>query len=223
MSDENKIRVCELFSSIQGESSYAGLPCFFIRLAGCNLNCSYCDTAFAKSAENAIEYELKELVEAALDSGLELVEITGGEPMLQNATASLCRSLLAESKTVLLETNGSIPLSDIPAAVVKIIDCKCPSSRQAEMMHFANFANISDNDEVKFVVADWKDFEYALKIIRKYDLITGCANIILSPVFSDNNSNLKQNLAQWILKCGLPLRMQLQLHKYIWDPEARKR
>ena len=147
MIKQDSITVCELFSSIQGESSYAGLPCFFIRLAGCNLKCSYCDTAYAQNREGGKDYSIDELVKEAEKSGMTLVEITGGEPLLQKSVIPLCETLLNAGFTVLIETNGSCSIAELPDAVIKIIDCKSPSSGEADKMDFNNFSTLSCNVE----------------------------------------------------------------------------
>ena len=218
---KTKYMISELFSSIQGESSYAGWPCFFIRLAGCNLNCTYCDTQYAGKSATGKEYTLARLLEQVKAADIPLVEITGGEPLLQKGVPKLCRKLLDEKYQVLVETNGSISIASLPEEAVKIVDCKCPSSGHADQMDFANFALLSWHDEVKFVIVDRDDYEYALKIIKRYDLKHKIINIILSPDLS--RPGLAAKLAEWILADHAPVRMQLQLHKCIWDPSERGR
>jgi 7-carboxy-7-deazaguanine synthase len=215
------MKIIEMFKSIQGESSYAGIPCFFIRLAGCNLNCSYCDTEYAKTADGADEYSIEDILTETKKAGVSLVEITGGEPLLQNGVIDLSGRLLLAGYTVLIETNGSLPTLPLPGEVVRIIDCKCPSSGEAERMEFANFANLAPLDEIKFVIADRNDYDYACGIIRKYDLNSKVNNILFSPIPSDKFSPAL--LGEWILEDNLNVRLQLQLHKIIWDPEERGR
>ena len=215
------MKIIEIFTSIQGESSYAGRPCFFIRLAGCNLNCSYCDTEFAKSAEVGEEVALSEIIEKAKDANVATVEITGGEPLLQREVPELCQGLIDAGFRVLIETNGSMSISQLPQEVIKIVDCKCPSSGESEMMDFANFAELKYDDEVKFVVANREDYDYACRVIDKYALISRIDNILISPVCSEHFSAAE--LAEWILEDKLDVRLQLQLHKVIWDPEERER
>ena len=215
------MKIAELFISIQGESSYAGKPCFFIRLAGCNLNCSYCDTEFAKSAGNGSEYSVDNLVAVADKSGVRLVEITGGEPLLQEDVPELCGRLKDAGFTVLVETNGSLRISQLPPEVIRIIDCKCPSSGESESMCLANFAYITPADEIKFVICDRADFDYACKIVSEYDLESRVENILFSPVVSDSLSPAL--LAEWILEIRFPVRLQLQLHKIIWNPGEQGR
>ena len=212
---DKKLKINEIFSSIQGESTCSGRPCVFIRLAGCNLNCTYCDTEYAKTAENAEELSLVEIVEIAEKSGIKLVEITGGEPLIQDGVAELCRILLEKSFTVLLETNGSLRISQIPADVVKIIDCKAPSSGEADRMDFANFADLQKHDQIKFVVANRTDYEHAKKIISKYNLDQKVddGNILFGAV-SPSELNPEQ-LAEWLVEDKLNARLQVQLHKII--------
>jgi len=215
------MKVVELFTSIQGESSYTGIPCFFIRLAGCNLNCSYCDTEYAKSADSGEGYSIEEIVKKADESGVKVVEITGGEPLLHSDVTLLAAMLIDAGHTVLIETNGSLRISQLPPEVIRILDCKCPSSGEAGSMDFANFANLRNQDEVKFVIACREDYEYACDIIREYDLASKVANILFSPVISEQFQ--ASMLAEWILEDRVNVRMQIQQHKVIWDPEERGR
>jgi len=215
----NQLLISELFASIQGESSYAGLPCYFIRLAGCNLNCSYCDTEYAKSNENADSYSINEILDKAKKTGISLVEITGGEPLLQEGVNQLSAKLLDDGFTVLIETNGSLSIASLPDKIIKIIDCKCPSSGESDKMDFANFAIINKADEIKFVVSNRQDYLYATSIIHRYNLTQKVNNIILSP--DCTNPNLPAQLAEWIVADKIPIRLQMQLHKQIWDPELR--
>lgn len=215
---ETTLLVNETFLSIQGESTYAGLPCFFIRLAGCNLNCAYCDTAYARSSDDGQELSIKTLCNTAVDSGCRLVLITGGEPLLQSGVPELCRCLLAEGFRVLIETNGSVSLKGFPEQVVKIMDIKGLSSGEANKFLPVNLEYLNERDEIKFIIADRNDFDYAVKMIdtHKLDKITG--NILFSPAFG---SIEPKTLASWIIEDLPPVRMQLQLHKYIWSPELR--
>lgn len=212
-----QLKIIEMFTSIQGESSYSGRPCFFIRLAGCNLNCSYCDTQFAKSAEDGEDYSIHELLAKAKESGVSLVEITGGEPLMQKAVPELCSKLLESDFKVLIETNGSLRISQLPEDVIKILDCKCPSSRESEKMDLSNFADLTEKDEVKFVISDRQDYEYACYKIHQHDLSSQVGNILFSPIMEPDV------LAEWILADKLDVRFQLQLHKVIWDPDERGR
>lgn len=219
--ENNIMKITELFTSIQGESSYAGRPCFFIRLAGCNLNCSYCDTEFAKSADSGKDISIESILERAKNANVATVEITGGEPLLHDEVPLLCRGLLEAGFRVLIETNGSLPIAKLPEKVIRIVDCKCPSSGESERMDFANFAELNPCDEVKFVIADREDYEYACEVIAKYELNSKVDNILFSPVASELFSPAE--LAEWILEDKLDVRLQLQLHKVIWDPNERER
>lgn len=205
------LSVCETFSSIQGESTRAGRPCFFIRLAGCSCSCSYCDTEYAKAPGRG--HSIEELLALARKSGLTLVEVTGGEPMEQPETPQLCRRLLDAGFEVLLETNGTVALDAVPAGVRRIVDCKLPSSGMAERNCVHNYAILNEDDEVKFVVGSRGDFDYAVKVIREHRLTACGCELLVSPVWGKVEFS---ELAAWVLESGLPLRMQLQLHKLIW-------
>lgn len=218
MSDKNTLMVNETFLSIQGESTFAGLPCFFIRLAGCNLNCSYCDTAYAKKFDDGQPVSIQELVDLAEEANSSLVLITGGEPMLQEAVPALCRALLDAQFQVLFETNGSVALDDLPWRVTKIMDIKLPSSGEADKLLTDNFELLNERDEIKFVIGDRADFDYAMKLIEEHELDEITEKILYSPVYGQLDP---KELAGWIIS-ELPMgRMQLQLHKYIWPPETR--
>lgn len=221
------MRVAETFKSIQGESSFAGLPCFFIRLAGCNLDCACCDTKFARIADSdTLELTIAELLDLAKSADAELVEVTGGEPLLQHETPELCDKLLKAGYTVLLETNGSIPISSVSREVHRIMDCKCPSSGEADSILYANFAELTKCDEVKFIISDRTDFDYALAIIAEHDFQqTGCC-LLFSPANSAaefESTITPAILAEWMIAEGIRGRLQLQLHKVIWPNEDRGR
>ena len=205
------LSVCETFASIQGESTHAGRPCFFIRLAGCSCSCSYCDTQYAKAPGKP--YRIDELLTLARDSGLRLVEVTGGEPMEQKETPQLCRRLLDDGFEVLLETNGTLPLDAVPAGVHRIVDCKLPSSGMAERNCMHNYALLTPDDEVKFVVGSREDFDHAVEVIEAHRLTEKGCELLVSPVWGKIEFS---ELADWVLKSGLPLRMQIQMHKIIW-------
>lgn len=208
--------IYETFSSIQGESTHAGLPCFFIRLAECNLRCSYCDTKRAQTREHAIRATPGELAQRAAASGLNLVEITGGEPMLQkDGVIQLSERLLADRRRVLLETNGSRDLSALPPGVMRIIDFKTPSSGEHARMFEPNFSALRPSDEVKFVLSDERDYRFALDTIARFRLDLQTENILFSPVFGRLKAD---ELAAWMLRDKPKARLNLQLHKYIWDP-----
>lgn len=203
--------VIETFSSLQGESTHAGRKCFFIRLAGCDLRCSYCDTAYAW--EGGEERSVAELVDAARASGMDLVEVTGGEPLIHPETPALLAALLADGREVLLETNGARSIADVPSAVRKILDCKLPSSGMAEHNRYDNYPLLRPHDEVKFVVADRRDFDFACEVIRRYRLPERTGALIFSPVWGKISW---EELAGWVIASELPIRMQLQMHKLIW-------
>lgn len=210
------LNIYETFSSIQGESTHAGRLCFFIRLAGCNLRCSYCDTRKAQSSSSGKPRTLDELVRAAEQSGLRLVEITGGEPMLQPAVTELCRRLLERGFEVLMETNGSVELAAVPRGVRRIIDWKTPFSGESEKMLDSNFLNLRPGDEIKFVIAGRNDYNAALDVIRRFR-IAEHATILFAPVFGEIEP---RTLVEWMLADRVPARLNLQLHKVIWSPDA---
>jgi 7-carboxy-7-deazaguanine synthase len=209
------MKISEIFTSIQGESSFAGLPCTFIRLTGCNLRCQYCDTSYA--FEEGVELDLDQIVSRVRESGIPLTELTGGEPLLQEESYLLSSLLLNEGYTVLLETNGSLSLERVDSRVVKIMDLKCPSSGMSDQMDFTNIKYLSSKDEVKFVIGNREDFDWALKVIYDYELLTIC-KVLISPLQPKLEA---RTAAQWILDEKLLVRMQLQLHKIIWPAKDR--
>ena len=209
------VKISEIFTSIQGESTFCGLPCTFIRMAGCNLRCKYCDTTYA--LEGGEELTLDQILSKVRDSGISLVELTGGEPLLQDECYLLVNLLLEEGYDVLLETNGSVPLDKVDSRVVKIVDIKCPGSGMSDHMDFSNIAYLAQKDEVKFVISSREDFDWAMKIIDRYKIIEKC-KVLVSPVFSKMEA---QKLASWIIDEKLPVRLQLQLHKFIWPDMNR--
>jgi 7-carboxy-7-deazaguanine synthase len=213
------LKVNEIFSSIQGESSYAGLPCVFIRLAGCNLRCSYCDTRYAYD-EGQI-HEIPQILEQISQFGCGLVEVTGGEPLVQEETPALISCLLAEGYSVLLETNGSLDIGVIDPNCVRIVDIKCPSSGMSEQNDLRNLEKLSERDELKFVIGCREDYEFAKNILSILPGLRATHQEIkvnFSPVFA---KIFPRSLAEWILQDRLRVRLNLQLHKIIWDPEKR--
>jgi 7-carboxy-7-deazaguanine synthase len=211
------LTVNEIFYSIQGESSFAGRPCVFVRLTGCNLRCSYCDTQYAY--DEGEECEIPAIITKVRTYQCPLVEITGGEPLLQDETPDLIHHLLEQGFTVLLETNGSLDISRVDSRCVRILDIKCPSSGQAQHNDFANLQRLSVRDDVKLVIGDRDDYEFAKQILRRLDgPPLDPSHIHFSPVFGKIKPDM---LAQWILADRLPIRLQLQLHKIIWDPRRR--
>jgi 7-carboxy-7-deazaguanine synthase len=210
------ITVNEIFYSVQGESSYAGRPCVFVRLTACDLRCSWCDTPYA--FHEGAKRPLEAVLEAVDEYECGLVEVTGGEPLLQEEVYPLMERLLERGKTVLLETGGHRSTARVPERVVTILDVKCPGSGEAARMDWDNVERLRPRDEVKFVVKDRADYEYARDIIARYDLARRVAAIHLSPVHGVLEP---RTLSGWVLADNLPVRVQLQLHKYIWDAHAR--
>ena len=208
------LKINEIYASIQGESSHTGLPCIFIRLTGCNLRCSWCDTAYAFYAGNDLTIE--ETLQKVDTFGLPLVEITGGEPLLQEDVYPLMEALLKKGYRVMLETSGALPIDKVPQRVIKILDIKCPGSGEEKKNHLENLKFLSPHDEVKFVLLDRADYEWSRDLLRKYDLAPS-TQVLFSPVY--DKLNLK-DLSQWILKDRLAVRLQTQLHKVIWSKDA---
>ena len=210
------LTINEIFHSVQGESTYAGRPCVFVRLTACDLRCSWCDTpyAFHEGRKRSLEDVLREV------EGYEcpLVEVTGGEPLLQEAVYPLMESLVEMGKTVLLETGGHRSTSRVPVDVVTILDVKCPGSGESHRNCWQNLAKLRAHDEVKFVVKDRADYEYARNVIDERALPGRVAAIHFSPVHGVLDP---RTLSEWVLADRLPVRVQLQLHKYIWSPDTR--
>jgi len=224
------MQVTEIYRSIQGESSYAGLPCVFVRLTGCNLRCTWCDSEYTfsggrKMSLEEVEAEVRRLASAGL------VEITGGEPLLQEREAvPLMERLLALGYTVLLETSGERPLEKVPPQVIKIVDVKCPHSGEFGTFQEQNLAALTAPDEIKFVLADRTDYEFARDFTRRHELAGRVRSVIFSPAFRKDASGARdsshclldpQQLAQWILEDGLKVRLGLQIHKFIWEPSVK--
>lgn len=207
--------VNEIFLSLQGESTYAGLRCVFVRLAGCNLGCSWCDTPYARGYEGAKEYSVAQIIGEVKRYKSRLIEITGGEPLLQGDTCKLASSLLDEGHTVLIETNGSVSLAGLDSRVIKIVDVKCPSSGHAGSFLMENLDHIGPEDEIKFVIGDEADYETARMFLDEY-IRDRTAKILFAPV---KPLLEPKTLAEWILRDGLPVRLQIQLHAYIWSGE----
>ena len=205
----------EIFYSIQGESSYAGWPCVFIRLTGCNLRCTWCDTTY--SFHDGQPIPLDEIVAKVRSFETQLVEVTGGEPLLQPNVLPLMTRLCDLGKTVLLETSGSLDVAPVDPRVVKIMDLKCPSSGETDKNRYANLRHLTKLDEVKFVLADRADYDWAKRIITDEQLNQRCV-ILVSPVVERLSL---RTLADWILADHLPVRLQTQWHKLIWGAAAR--
>lgn len=211
------LKINEIFYSIQGESSFAGRPCIFIRLTGCNLRCSYCDTRYAYD-EGAM-MSMDQIINRVKEYDCPLVEVTGGEPLLQRETPGLVKNLLEDKYEVLLETNGSMDIGIIDNRCVRIMDIKCPSSGEAEKNLSDNLKRLTLRDELKFIIGDSRDYEFAK------DIISGMAPELSAQLkihFSPSFERLKPDeLAGWILKDNLNVRLNLQIHKYIWAPDKR--
>lgn len=222
MPTEIELVVSELFFSLQGESTYAGLPCVFIRLAGCNLRCRYCDAAYTFD-EAGSSQPLSALLAFAERYPCALIEITGGEPLLQRGVIPLMQALVDQGRTVLLETNGTLDLSPVPAGVITVMDVKCPGSGMEQAGRTENMALLKPNDEVKFVLCSRQDYEWAKAFITKHRLIdskSGRARhpLLFSPV---PNQLPPAELAAWMIQDNLPVRLQLQLHKILWPESDR--
>jgi 7-carboxy-7-deazaguanine synthase len=209
------LTVCETFTSLLGEGTLAGLPAFFIRLTGCNLRCHFCDTTHAY--EEGEVQTVESLVKAALRTSSRLVLVTGGEPLLQESSRMLLHKLLDAGLEVLLETNGSLPLRGVDTRVRRIVDVKCPGSGMSKHNFWANLEILTPRDEVKFVICDKEDFTWAVSVAERYRLPERLP-VLISPAFGV--LSLPQ-VAAWILGSGHPLRLNLQLHKYIWGPEVQ--
>jgi 7-carboxy-7-deazaguanine synthase len=210
------LTINEIFHSIQGESTHAGRPCVFVRLTACDLRCSWCDTPYA--FYEGRKMSLDEVVAAVERYECSLVELTGGEPLLQKDVYPLMARLLASGKTVLVETGGHLSLADVPPAVHKIMDVKCPGSGEADRMDWSNLERLSSTDEVKFVVRDRTDYEYARDVVARHGLARKVGAVLFSPVHGVLDP---RTLSEWVLGDRLPVRVQLQVHKYIWDATTR--
>ena len=210
------LTINEIFYSIQGESTFAGRPCVFVRLSACDLRCSWCDTeyAFHQGRKQSLDEVLAEVERLQCP----LVEVTGGEPLLQDEVYPLMQSLLDRDQTVLLETGGHHSTADVPTSVVTILDVKCPGSGEAHRTEWSNLERLRPHDEAKFVLKDREDYEYARSVIGRYGLSARAAAVHLSPVHDVMDP---RRLSEWVLADRLDARVQVQLHKYIWDPLTR--
>jgi 7-carboxy-7-deazaguanine synthase len=224
------MQITEIYKSIQGESTHAGLPCVFVRLTGCNLRCSWCDSEYTFSGGHRMTMEeVVEEVEQLSPGGL--VEITGGEPMLQEReVVPLMQRLLDDGYTVLLETSGERPLERVPKGVVKIVDVKCPNSGEPDTFHMENLEALDSADEVKFVLSDRTDYEFARDFAARHRLASRVNAVLFSPAFSKDSSGARDSshclldpreLAEWMLADNVPARLGLQIHKFIWDPAMK--
>ena len=209
------LKVNEIYFSIQGESTHAGRPCIFIRLTYCNLRCTYCDTTYA--FYEGKDMEISEIIEKIKKWNCHLVEVTGGEPLFQDKCITLLNELLKKNYEVTLETGGSLPISSVPEDVIKIVDFKCPSSGMEKNNLWSIVDNLYIHDEVKFIIGNRKDYEWAKEKIAKYHLTKQCT-VLFSPIFNEINPEI---IVEWILEDSLPVRLQMQMHKYIWKPESK--
>ena len=210
------LTINEIFHSIQGESTYAGRPCVFVRLTACDLRCRWCDTPYA--FHEGRKMSVDEVVADVESRGCNTVEVTGGEPLLQPDVYPLMRRLVESGKTVLIETGGHRSIADVPAGVVRIVDVKCPGSGESARNDWTNFAHITRQDEVKFVIADRRDYEFAKEIVEREQLPARVNAVLFSPVHGELDP---KRLSEWVIADRLDVRVQLQVHKYIWSPETR--
>jgi 7-carboxy-7-deazaguanine synthase len=223
------MQITEIFRSIQGEGTRAGLPCIFVRLTGCNLRCVWCDTAYAfhggaRMSVEEILAKVNELAGAGANR-IPLIELTGGEPLLQPEIIPLSEKLLAAGYTVMIETSGERFVGNLPKEVIKIVDVKCPDSGEADTFEMKNLDAVDAKDEIKFVIASRRDYEFACDFTREHSLEKRVREVIFSPVFADPEGKWPaldaRSLAEWILEDRLPVRLGLQLHKFIWDPAMK--
>ncbi|MSO56365.1 MAG: radical SAM protein [Acidobacteria bacterium] len=210
------LSINEIFYSIQGESTYAGKPCVFVRLAGCDLRCSWCDTSYAFTEGHKMSIE--DVLQQVEEYSSPLVEVTGGEPLLQEDVYALMERLLDRGRTVLLETGGQIDVSRVPGAVIKVLDVKCPASGESDKVEWGNIDRLGSRDQVKFVIQDRADYEFARDTLKRHALDRRCAAVLFSPVHGVLSP---RDLSEWILEDRLAVRLQLQLHKHIWGANVR--
>ncbi len=207
------LRVTEIYRSVQGEGKHAGYPCVFVRLTGCNLRCTWCDTEYGYNGGK--DFSLNEILTKVASYNTQLVEVTGGEPLLQEETPQLVDLLLENGYTVLIETAGSIDISCVSEKAVRIVDMKCPGSGMLDKNLYKNLDLVTDKDEVKFVIKDKTDFDWSLNLIKEYDL-ENKTQVLVSPVYGEMD---QEKLTEWLLESGINARMQVQLHKIIWGPD----
>jgi 7-carboxy-7-deazaguanine synthase len=227
--------ITEIFKSIQGEGTRAGLPCIFVRLTGCNLRCTWCDTSYAfhggkRMTVAEVSARVDELAGRApetpgSEATVPLVELTGGEPLLQEEIYPLAQNLLASGYTVMIETSGERFIGKLPREVIKIMDVKCPDSGAAGTFEMRNLSELGENDEVKFVLSTRRDYEFAREFTRQHHLATRVRQVLFSPVFEGPEAQWPglepRTLVEWMLEDGLPVRLGLQLHKFVWDPATK--
>jgi 7-carboxy-7-deazaguanine synthase len=227
--------ITEIFKSVQGEGTRAGLPCVFVRLTGCNLRCSWCDTAYAfhggkKTSVQEVLARVDELCgrraeQSGMAAEVPLVELTGGEPLLQEEIYPLAEALVERGYTVMIETSGERFVGRLPEEVIKIVDVKCPDSGEADTFDAKNLEAVNEKDEIKFVLSTRRDYEFAREFTRQYGLAKRVRQVLFSPVFADPNGKWEglepRQVVEWILADGLPVRLGLQLHKFIWHPATK--
>lgn len=210
-----KLKINEIYKSIQGESTYMGLPCTFIRLTYCNLRCSYCDTEYA--FYEGYDMKIDEIINKVNTLNSNLVEVTGGEPLVQEHCIDLLKALIKNGNKILLETGGAITIKNIPKRVTIILDIKCPSSNMSDRNLWSNIKLLKKNDQVKFVIGNKNDYNWSKNIIKKYNL-TNKGEVLFSPVFGEIEP---QKIVDWLIKDNLDVRFQMQLHKYIWEHDKK--
>ena len=210
-----KLKINEIYYSIQGESSYTGKPCIFVRLTYCNLRCSYCDSEY--TFYEGFDMSINEILESIKKYPCELVEVTGGEPLFQKGCIDLLKELVKLDYKVLLETSGSLTIKDVPEKVINIIDFKCPSSNMKKKNYWENIQFINPKDEVKFVIGNKEDYKWAKKKIDKYNLLNICT-VLMSPTYKKIEP---KTITKWILDDSLDVRFQIQLHKEIWEDKEK--
>ncbi len=210
------LTINEIFHSIQGESTHTGRPCVFVRLTACDLRCTWCDTPYAFTEGSKMTVD--DVVTRVAGYGCDLVEVTGGEPLLQRDVYPLMQQLLDSGRTVMVETGGHLSIKDIPSGVIRIVDVKCPGSGESDRNHWENLAIVTPTDEVKFVLRDRADYEFARDVVARHELVGRTAAVLFSPV---HNILPAKDLAAWILEDRLPVRLQLQAHKFIWNADTR--
>ena len=214
--EKTLITVNEIYASIQGESTWAGLPCTFVRLTFCDLRCSYCDTEYA--FYEGTKRSVADVVSEVGNHRIPLVEITGGEPLLQKGVLPLMKALCDNNHTVLVETSGAHDISPIDPRVHRIMDLKTPGSGECDRNLFGNIEHLTSRDEIKFVIAGRADHDWAADRIREYELDKRCGTVLFSPVFGKVDP---RHMVEWILADQLPVRFQLQMHKFVWEPTKR--
>jgi 7-carboxy-7-deazaguanine synthase len=227
--------ITEIFKSVQGEGTRAGLPCVFVRLTGCNLRCTWCDTAYAFHGGKKMSVEdVLTCVDAlcgrhdgasGVEAAVPLVELTGGEPLLQEEIYPLAEALVERRYTVMIETSGERFVGRLPKEVIKIVDVKCPDSGEADTFDAKNLEAVDEKDEIKFVLSTRRDYEFAREFTREHELAKRVRQVLYSPVFADPNGKWEglepRQVVEWILADGLPVRLGLQLHKFIWHPATK--